>query len=194
MKVRRVKGESYDAFQKFIKDAEERKALKVGFLGDSEYPESDFPVAKAAKMSEFGFPKKNIPPRPYFRPAIAKNERKWGVYIYNQFKKTILGELEFWQAFERLGLVIKGDVVEAINAVHSPALKRATVRARYRRLHPDYKKTIDIKGILANKKARDKDIEQNKAPKDKPHSLEKPLVDTKIMLDSVNYIVEEPEE
>lgn len=194
MKVRRVKGESYEAFQKFIKDAEEKKALKVGFLGDSEYPDSDFPVAKAAKISEFGFPKKNISPRPYFRPTIKKNERKWGVYLYNQFKKAVLGELEFWQAFERLGLVAQGDVVEAINAVHSPALKRATVRARYRRLHPDYQKKIDIKSILSNKKDRDKDIEQNRTPKDKPHSLEKPLVDTAIMIKSVNYIVEEPEE
>lgn len=194
MKLKRIKGETYEAFKKFINDAAEKKALKVGFLGDSEYPRSDFPVAKAAYFSEFGFPKKNIPPRPYFRPAIAKNERKWGVYIYNQFKKTIFGKLEFWQAFERLGLIIKGDVEESINAVHSPALKRATVRARYRRYSEDYKKSIDIKGILANKKARDKDIEQNKPPKDKPHSLEKPLVDTSVMIKSVNYIVEEPEE
>ena len=187
MKVRRVKGESYEAFQKFIKDAEEKKALKVGFLGDSEYPDSDFPVAKAAEISEFGG--KHIPPRPYFRPAISKNERKWGVYLYNQFKKAVLGELEFWQAFERLGLVAQGDVVEAINAVHSPALKRATIRARYRRLSGGYQKTIDIKSILDNKKARDAGT-----LKGKPHSLEKPLVDTGVMIKSVNYIVEEPEE
>lgn len=189
MKVRRIKGETYEAFQKFIKDAEERKALKVGFLGDSEYPGSDFPVAKAAKMSEFGFPKNNIPQRPYFRPTIKKNERKWGVYLYNQFKKAVLGELEFWQAFERLGLVAQGDVVEGINAVHSPALKRGTVRARYRRLSGGYQKTIDIKSILSNKKARDAGT-----LKGKPHSLEKPLVDTGVMIKSVNYIVEEPEE
>lgn len=195
MKVRKERGRDYVIFTKFIKDSEENKALKVGFLGKAEEPGSGFPVAKAAYISEFGFPKKNIPPRPYFRPAIKKNERKWGVYLYNQFKKAVLGELEFWQAFERLGLMVQSDIQQSIDAVHSPSLKWSTIRARYRRRSKGYKKAFErenkatggIVGIRKAKKARDA------SGGGVGHSIEKPLIDTGTMSKNVSYIVEEAE-
>lgn len=195
MKIRKEQGRDYVIFTKFIKDAQENKSLKVGFLGGVEEPGSGFPVAKAAYMSEFGYASSNIPPRPFLRPAIAKNEKKWDVYIANLIKRTFKGELELWQAFERLGIVVQSDIQASIDAVHSPSLKWATIRARYRRRSGGYKKTFEsenkatggIVGIRKAKKARDA------AGGGVGHSIEKPLIDTGTMIKSVSYIVEENE-
>lgn len=184
MKIIKSSTKNYEAYLRFIEELEQKKVLKVGVVGESKYPNSNFTAAAAAYMSEFGG--KHVPARPFFRPAIARNENKWKVYLTNKIKKAILGETSFSGILEQLGKLVQDDIHESIDLVHSPQLAESTVRARYRRRSKSYRKTVDIKTILNNR-----NLKQNKPP---PHSIEKPLIDTQHMFDSISYVVEEKKE
>ena len=65
--------------------AKETKTLKVGFFKNSTYPDGTY-VAQNAFWQEYGTPK--IPPRPFFRTAIAQNKGKWSKGFENVLVKN----------------------------------------------------------------------------------------------------------
>lgn len=135
--------------------------VRVGWFEESKYDDNT-PVADVAFWQEYGT-KRGIPERPFMRPAAFHNEKKWTQIAEQEIRKCVKDGKPLTLAMEKLGLVVQGDVQAEISAVTEPALKESTIKARLRR-----KK---VKKVTA--------------------SLTKPLVDTGVMLASVQHKVEE---
>ncbi|KAB1581155.1 hypothetical protein [Serratia marcescens] len=174
----------------------ENTELKVGFMAGATYPDGTS-VPMVAAVQEYGgtiavpertqdlhfrmnkngevghrFVKKKvanfvqtvtvpahsvrIPPRPFFRHAIAQNSGKW----QQTMVKGLLAGKSVAQILDVLGAQIQGDVVESIATLTDPPLSATTLRNR-----------------------RHRHVRPNKS--------DKPLVDTKVMINSVSYRVDE---
>ena len=145
------------------------KVLKVGWPKAIRYKDEGgkqgIYVAEAAAQNEYGAPHMHIPPRPFLAPAVANNKTKWYGIIRRGTKKALLGEANILEILEDLGQVASDDVAKAIKAVTSPPLSPVTIERRKARY-------------------------TTKTKKANPKTLEKPLVDTGVMLASVTYAVE----
>ncbi|MXV35962.1 MULTISPECIES: hypothetical protein [unclassified Saccharibacter] len=139
-----------------------KKAVKVGFFENATYPDGTS-VAVVAATQEFGSPAQNIPARPFMRPAFDERHEQWGKAITGVLK-TSNGNVE--GALERGGAAAAEDIKKAIQAVHDPMLAVSTIEARLR----DWEETGAFE--------KDKD-------------LQKPLIRTGHMLNSVSYQVED---
>lgn len=157
MKVKIQRNDALFSKIKKIRDAR----VRVGWFEESRYDDNT-PVANVAFWQEYGT-KRGIHERPFMRPAAFHNEKKWTDLAKQEVVKCVDGGKPLTVAMEKLGLVVQGDVQEAIIAVTEPHLKESTIKSRLRR-----KK---VKKITA--------------------SLTKPLIDTGTMLASVQHKVEE---
>ena len=102
------------------------KVLRVGFLEGATYPDGTS-VAMVAAIQEFGAPKAGIPPRPYFRPMIQKEQSSWGP----GFAKLLKSEgYNVDKALAQLGEVIVSQLQESIVATNSPPLSPVTLMLR----------------------------------------------------------------
>lgn len=96
-----------------------------------------------------------IPPRPFIRPALAKNQGKWRDFVTSQIKK---GE-SLDVIFEKLGLMVQGDIQTEISNVFTPPLAKSTIRNRMRK--------HKVKEVTP--------------------AMTKPLIDTGLMINSVQH-------
>ena len=117
-------------------------------------------VAQVASQNEFGAG--NIPARPFVRPAISEKKASWAKLSETLMKKVISGDIDFNVFFNQFILVVEGDVRDKIKSIQSPALAESTIKGRLSRLKSG-KRT---------------------------GTLEKPLIDTSIMINSLTKIVE----
>ena len=78
-------------------------------------------VASVASFNEYGTAK--IPPRPFFRNAVAKNSKKWNDILTNELRNSVDVEL----AYHRVGEVAKGDIVESIMQTNTPPNSPLTI-------------------------------------------------------------------
>lgn len=143
-----------------IKDAikqVDKSAMRVGWGEDQRYQDGE-PVAMIAAQNEFGNRSKNIPARPFMRLAIIGQGDKWKAMLGQGISKVLDLKETVSSVFEKLGGIVAGDIKKAIVNVTAPALKASTVAAR-----------------LRGKK-------QGKAVS---LTVAKPLVDTKVMLNSI---------
>ena len=99
-----------------------------------------------------------IPPRPFMRPTIAEKKDSWLKKMANGAKKILRGEMDAQTVLEAVGHDAAGDITKTISSIHSPPLKKATIRARLNRKSD--KKTIGL--------------------------LDKPLIDTGKLFDSID--------
>jgi len=170
--------------------------LKVGWFETNKYPDGT-PVAYVASIQEFGvsfthpggtqyvirdgkavFVKNSftgpvagvtgahaitIPPRPFMRPAIAQNENNWSKVVTQLSKQVLKGSITAEGMMDGLGGIVSGAIAKAITDVSSPPLTA---------------------GTIATKRAR-------MADKGTTGSLDKPLVETRLMFDSVTHVVEQ---
>lgn len=120
---------------------------KVGWFEGNKYPDGT-PVAYVAAVQEFGYAEGNIPPRPYFRPTIEAEQKKWATIIGDGARKVIKGSMTPHQALDRVGLVAAGDVRAAIAAVTTPALAPSTLAARKARGNGSAKPLVDTRVML----------------------------------------------
>lgn len=137
---------------------------EVGFFASARY-EDGTPVAAVFVKNEFGYPPDNIPPRPTMRPTIAAKEKEWRSQFTSGAKAILAGNIDSQGVFESVSALAAGQMRKAIADIQSPSLSKRTVeerKARYARQNP--------------KKAT-------------PSSLKKPLVDTKIMINSLTHKV-----
>lgn len=132
--------------------------VRVGWFEDSKYDDNT-PVALVAFWQEYGT-KRGIPERPFMRPAEMHNKVKWEQIALQQIRKCIESGRPLTDAMAALGLVVQGDIVHEIRNLTQPALSEKTVKARIRRLAKS----------------------TTKRPSD---TIDKPLVDTGIMLASI---------
>ena len=135
--------------------------VRVGWFEESKYDDNT-PVAMGAFWQEYGT-KKGIPQRPFMRTAEFHNKEKWNAIIGQEIKKCLDKGLPLTVAMEKLGLVVQGDIQKEISSITQPPLAESTIKARLRR----------------------------KGQKKVTGSITKPLVDTGIMLASVNHKVEQ---
>ncbi len=138
--------------------------VKVGWFSGSEYPDGT-PVAAVAAIHVFGSPKKKIPKRDFMRPTIKQEKQNWARIVASKLKS---GNLTAGEVCEILGLKVAGDIRKAIKNLTSPPLKLSTIAARLRRRHAK-------KGT---KKAQST-------------TIDKPLVDTAVMITSLTSKVED---
>ena len=120
---------------------------KAGFFPSAKYPASmgGKYVAEIAFKNEYGGTgelhghKTIIPPRPFFRPAIAENKKAWGEIVRLTLKRG--GTIE--DALEAVGLQMQGDIRDAMGAVTTPKLSDYTVKMRQSRGNNDTKPLND---------------------------------------------------
>lgn len=136
--------------------------LRVGWFSTNRYGDGT-PVAYVATIHEFGAPRRNIPARPFMRPTIEREERNWRAFIAQDSKKMLTGQQTASGLFNTLGLNISGEIARSISQVFAPPLKPATIAAKRAKL----------------------------ADKGTTGALDKPLVETGLMLDSVTHTVKE---
>lgn len=99
--------------QENIKGLTSRATLNVGFFESSRYTEGTY-VAQVARIQEYGSIK--IPPRPFFRNAIDNNMQKWLDFLGRDLVNTNNAET----SYNRLGEVVRGDIVESITQLDTP--------------------------------------------------------------------------
>jgi hypothetical protein len=99
-------------------DSESR--VSVGFFQGSVYDDGT-PVASVAIKHEFG--DVNVPPRPFFRPAIEKNYSKWGGIFFKSYSSNF----RINDSLNAVGLVASGDIALSIKNVTNPKLSKSTI-------------------------------------------------------------------
>lgn len=67
-----------------------------------------------------------IPPRPFIRPTVMQHQTEWNAFI----KKQLEAGVNIEDALERLGMMIVGQIQQAIRNVQKPPLAAATIRRR----------------------------------------------------------------
>ena len=127
MKVKRVKNID---LKKIVKQSQAIQA-QVGFFSSAKY-EDGTQVAYVASIQEFGNIQKNIPPRPFMRPAKDNNITQWKNIFTKATTNAIKNNNSIKGAFDIIALTAEGDIKKAIKSVTKPALKTATVEARLR--------------------------------------------------------------
>lgn len=96
----------------------DKTTLEVGFLDGVKYPDGEY-VAEVAFKNEFGT--SQIPSRPFFRNAIKKNKTKWLKSLEADINKNNDS------ALEKLGELIRGDIVKSITSLRTPPNSEQTI-------------------------------------------------------------------
>lgn len=137
------------------------KQAKAGWFESDKY-EDGTPVAYVASIHEFGSPEQGIPPRPTMRPAIDHNRTAWAKLAGKGANAVLNGKKDIRTVLGSIAALAAGNIKEEIVALTAPPLKPETIAARLRK--KSNKKTIG--------------------------KLDKPLVDTGLMLSTVTSVVE----
>lgn len=101
------------------------RKVSVGFQNGATEDDGT-PVALVAALNEYGVPSHNQPPRPFFRRAIKRNDKKWARMLANGLKKGVAIE----HLFMLMGEQMSADIRQEIIALKSPPLAEATVQKK----------------------------------------------------------------
>jgi len=152
------------------------KFVQVGFFGDSQ-EDGGTPVAYIAAIAEWGNPKNNQPPRPFFRGMIAQNKAGWGAQMA-RFMKASRCDADL--ALQYMGQNISNELQASIRTFSGAPISPVTALLRQRFPMRD---GMEFSDVL---QARH-DVKAGEAPDSGVH--DKPLIWTGTMLRSVNYEV-----
>ena len=134
-------------------------SVKVGYF-NTRYQDGT-PVAYVASIQEFGSPKNNIPPRSFMRSTATEKAGEWRDKMAAIFRQQMTSTGSIGASLDLIGFVIEGDIAEKITQISTPPLKASTVAAKARKL-------ADGGGT---------------------GSLDKPLVESGLLLNSVTHEV-----
>lgn len=156
--------------------------LYVGFPESAKY-DDDTPVAGIAAVQEFGSTKRGIPPRPFMRPTVEKYESEWVNFIESGVEDAVIGNGNFSDKLEMLGLLVSGQIKKTISEVYDPPLSNITLALRKLR-----SLEVEITGSVVGSVAKAIKKGETKVGQLGDHSevSTKPLVDTGIMISSVS--------
>ena len=138
------KSKSKDVFKNLKKI--ENATLQIGWF-DAKY-EDGTPVSLVAMVHEFGAPEKNIPPRPFMRPAKMEHAQEWKDQFAKAAKNLHKGRKSEEDIMNKLGDQIISDIRQAIMDVHFPPLKEKTLKARRRKGNYSNKPLIDTQRMF----------------------------------------------
>jgi hypothetical protein len=171
VKIVRTPGAAINVFKDSNLDS---KIAKVGWFESDIYPDEieektnkvlqkGLPVATVAHKQEFGDPEERIPPRPFMSTTIDQQRNNWLKKLKSGARAILAGNETPGSVMEAMGALAAGQIRKTITLIKSPKLSKRTI---YDRLHrKSNKKTIG--------------------------ALDKPLVDTGIMLNTLTHQVED---
>jgi hypothetical protein len=114
---------------KLSKTVKSAKEVRVGFLENSGAEPNGINTATVAAIQEFGAPSRGIPPRPFFRTMIAKEEGHWG----NDLGKILkYHDFDAGKALADMGQEISGELRESIIELTAPELSPVSLLLRQR--------------------------------------------------------------
>jgi hypothetical protein len=117
-------GEKFKAAMAVLaKKLNAKQTLRVGFLENATYPNGT-PVALIAMIQDFGAPSRGIPPRPFFRNMVWKNEGSWPPALSKVLKST---NYDVDKSLRLMGELIAGQLRQSIIETNSPPLSPRTV-------------------------------------------------------------------
>ena len=99
------------------------QTVRIGFLKGATYPNGT-PVALVAAVQEFGAPRRNIPPRPFFRDMIAARKGEWPAAIATLLKSN---DFDAKKTLQMTGEAVAGQLRKSISDFHGAPLKPATI-------------------------------------------------------------------
>lgn len=166
--------------QEALKDAHAEK-LQVGWFSSANYNDS-LPVPQVAFWQEFGT--KMIPPRPFFRPAVAENKDKWSMLVDSGASAVLEGRATMSDVFNGLGLTAQADIK---NAIIGPQRALSPVTLALRKLKNDGQ---IINGTLVGAVAAAIERgETGTGQLGEPFANDTPLNDSGVMLATLTYNV-----
>lgn len=122
--------------RKYLNDAQQKAAkgmlVRVGFLEGSTHTSKSgsgeiVQTAQVAAWNEWGDPKHNRPPRPFFRQMIESKKGGWGRSMANILKNNN-GDVRGMMVL--MGEGIKGQLQHSINEFTDPPLAASTIKAK----------------------------------------------------------------
>jgi|SRR6188474_648746 len=161
MGVTRVVGEGMKQLDVMLAGLDD-KVGKVGWFDGAKYDTGET-IASVAATQELGNSAHYIPPRPFMRPTIAERQNEWRGTAEKGAREIVKGKSTTATLAEKIGLKAAGDIREKIASIWTPKLSDFTIQER--RDRKVGKKTIG--------------------------SLDKPLIDTGEMLNSLTNSVED---
>jgi hypothetical protein len=105
------------------RNLDQPSTLRVGFLENATYPDGK-PVGMIAAIQDFGAPRVNIPPRPFFRNMIADKQGEWPAAIAGLLKDS---DYDVRYTLEQTGQAISGQLRQSIVDTNAPPLKPQTI-------------------------------------------------------------------
>lgn len=128
MSLKIIKGAgTFKKLDKLLKD--NKSQLQVGFFKGQmrKSGNKDIPQAQIAYWNEFGTEDGKIPPRPFMRLSIEKNNKNWLKFT----KKGLLNNnLEIKKTINQLGLLIVGDIQKEITNLRTPPNAESTIKKK----------------------------------------------------------------
>lgn len=97
--------------------------LRVGFLENATYPDGK-PVAMIGMIQEFGAASIGIPPRPFFRNAVAKYGPEWTPAFG---KLLVANGYDVAKTMDQMGHAIAGQIRQSIIDTNEPPLAPSTI-------------------------------------------------------------------
>lgn len=154
---------------------------KVGWFPSAKY-ENGTPVAYVASIQEFGAGP--IPPRPFFRTTVAKEQAAWKEYAAKGAKAVLKGTASAHDVMDAIGERAQEDVKETINHITSPPLSPVTLELRaMKHKNPALKITGALVGQAAAKVYQPGCQLASGTP-------DKPLIDTKLLISTLTHTTE----
>lgn len=97
--------------------------LEMGFFEETVYS-NGIHAASVGRWMEFGTLK--IPMRPFLRPTVDKNIKRWTAFLHTQLK----GGADVELSLNRVGELARGDIIKSLTSVTSPPLAEATIKRK----------------------------------------------------------------
>lgn len=190
MVVKHREGDGAQRLRTALRDIQGR-VVKVGWVKEKRYEDSDMTTAQVGAIAERGDTKHRIPARPVVAPAIVQNKIRWQKIANLEAKKVFNGETTANNMFEVLGAEAAGAVRYNITRLIDPPLSPKTIAARERQ-YAGRKLLLRVKDEpnLAKRRKAFQARKKQKAQRMAMGKLTKPLVFTKVFLNSCTHVVE----
>lgn len=128
MSIKLVKGG--DVFKKLDKKLKDSKyKLEVGFFKGQNRKSGNksIPQAQIVYWNECGTDDGVIPPRPFMRKTVDTKSKKWLEFLK---KELVSNKLNIKTSVNKLGIIMKGDIVQEITDLQTPPNAESTIKAK----------------------------------------------------------------
>lgn len=113
--------------ERLKKELKSVKGARAGYIKDKAYP-NGLSLIQNALIQEFGT--STIPPRPFLRNTIKRNEQKWVKYIKEMFDPNMDGNMPLKVIALNIALKMQRDIQASILSNTPPPNKPSTIRRK----------------------------------------------------------------